>query len=510
VRAVEPATLTGTLAGWAARLAYADVPERVSAYATSLLISQIATVRASLRHPFGPRIRRALGAGARTDPKALSCLLAGLSTCLYLEDSMYTGHVAHSTVTVPLAYLRDRRLDGRALLTAVIAASESAARVAATATLGPFRGQSASYVHLVGAVAGRLRAEDAPPDAWVNAWGLALAAPPWPLTRAFVGSDAKVLSSAAPVRTALDACDAARAGFRGAPDILEHPHGFLAKFAQVPLPEYAAGHLGTRWHLDTLTFKVHPAGAYVDAAIDCAIEIHRLLAPAELGRIAEVVAYVPRLALEMDVLGQQYLAADRSSIMALNTSIGYNVATALLTGSVRPADLAAPGTADPRRWELAAKVRPVHDRALGSNLLRATAPLGEALRGAGAARAGGWLHDFAGLSVRDILADTGPSGDTGPSERFASATKATGARLRVRLSTGEELEFGVAAPVGAAGPGTRRDHAAIVRRKLLGTGARAEHADRLRAVSEMDHERLAALIDEVLLHDVLDGGEPDG
>src|SRR2546423_407281 len=81
---------------------------------------------------------------------------------------------------------------------------------------------------LAGGVAGRLASTGAPARRWADAFGIALAMPNWPLMRAFLDSDARLLNTLTPVRTAMDACDAAEAGLHGAPDLLEHPDGFLA------------------------------------------------------------------------------------------------------------------------------------------------------------------------------------------------------------------------------------------------------------------------------------------
>jgi 2-methylcitrate dehydratase PrpD len=174
-----------------------------------------------------------------------------------------------------VAYAHALGLDGRQLLTAVLAADECAARIAAAATLGPLRGQNAAHTHLAGAVAGRLRSEQAPAAQWVDALGLAFSMPPWPSLRGFLGSDAKVLSASVPVRAGLDACDAAAGGLRGPADVLEHPDGFLARFATVPLPEAVTAGLGERWHAETTSYKVHPGGPGLDAAVDCALDCMR-------------------------------------------------------------------------------------------------------------------------------------------------------------------------------------------------------------------------------------------
>lgn len=477
-------SLTRELAEWAASLEYEQLPESVAEFATSLLMSHIATVRAGMAHPLGKRLIAAFGSPLAGDPGQSAYVLAALSACLYYEDSMYVGHVSHSTVNVPIAYRKRQRLNGCRLLTAMVAASECAARVTAAATLGPFRGQTSSYTQLVGAVAARLHGAGASAQQWVDAWGLALAAPPWSLRRAFVGSDAKVLSASVPVRIALDACDAAAAGLGGADDILEHPDGLLAKFSEVASHEVITVGLGRRWHTETLSFKIRPAGAYVDAAIDCAVELHHQLALSELAEIEEITVYAARLTMVMDREGAPYLDRERSAIMALNLSVAYNVATALLTGSVRPADLTEPATADPVRWALADKVRVEYDPALSRNLLSATAPLGEALRQAGD-RAKAWLQDFSGGRIPPGLAPEGP-----PSTTFESATKAIGARVLIVMRDGRRLCSTRTHAAGSIGAETRRCHRSIARRKLLASGVSPELADELAAVTSLSHQDL--------------------
>jgi 2-methylcitrate dehydratase PrpD len=487
----EP-SLTQTLAEWAASLEYEHLPDQVVGYAVSQFMSHIATIRASMTHPLGKKLITAFGSPLAQDPDRSAYVLAALSSCLYYEDSMYVGHVSHSAVSVPLAYRKAQRLNGRRYLAAMVAASECAARVTAAAALGPLRGQSASYTHLVGAVAARLHGAGAPTRQWVDAWGLALAAPPWPLSRAFLGSDAKVLSASAPVRVALDACDAATAGLGGAEDILEHPGGLLAKFAEVASPEVVTAGLGRRWHTETLSFKVHPASAFVDAAIDCAIKLHDQLTAAEIASIEEITVHAPRLTMTMDHDGAPYLNRERSAIMALNLSVAYNVATALVTGSVRPEDLAEPATADPVRWGLADRVRLEYDPELSRNLLRATAPLGEALRQADD-RATAWLDDFSGRRIPPGLFPQGL-----PSATFEGATKAIGSSVRIVMRDGRRLSCARTHAAGSAGAETRISHRDIARGKLLATGIRPDLADALSAVASLNDQDLDDLVRTVL------------
>ncbi|MEI5524978.1 MmgE/PrpD family protein [Streptomyces brasiliscabiei] len=485
-------SLTRRLAEWAAGLRHPDLPERIGEYATSQVMSHLAVVRASLTHPLGRRLVRAFGSPLDPDPGRAAHVLAALSSCLYYEDSMYAGHVTHASVGVPLAFRRDQRLDGRALLAAVVAANECAARVTAAGVLGPLRGQGTSYTQLVGAVAARLHGAGAPPGMWTAAWGLALAMPPWPLRRALLGSDAKVLSAAAPVRTALDACDAAAAGLRGADDILEHPGGLLARFAHVPSPEVITAGLGERWHTETLTFKMYPAGAYVDAAVDCAVDLHARLSPEEMRGIEEIVVSAARLTLSMDQEGAPYLDREHSAIMALNVGVAYNVATALITGALTPADLAEPATADSLRWALADRVRVEYDAELSRRVLRATAPLGEALRQAGEPGRR-WLADFMGAGAAAAAEIGGP-----PSATFQEAGKAVGARLRITLRDGRVVTASCEQPRGSAGPRTRDTHRALAREKLAATGTSADVSDALERLARLDAREVDDLVGRAL------------
>lgn len=481
-------TLTEELGVWAAKLTFDAVPPRVIAYAKSQVVSQLAAARASLGHDLGHRVVEAFGPPLQTDPKQAAYVLAALTIALDFDDTVYAGHVSHSSVNVPIAYQHSLGLDGRGLLAAVIAATECAARVTAAATLGPFRGQTAAHAHLAGSVAARLHAEGAPPERFVHAWGIALAMPPWSLYRAFLGSDAKVFTASVPVRTGLDACDAASSGLLGAPDVLEHPDGFLARFATVPLPEAVTAGLGERWHTETASFKVYPGCAYLDAAIDCAVELHRQAGPLNPADVVDVVVHAPIFTVGMDARSAPYVEGPDSVVSALNFSVPYNVATALLIGGLTPADFDAAAVRNPARWELAAKVRTELDLELTRRAVLSTAPLGEALRQAGP-RVADWLARMGGQEAARLVEEAGD-----PVAHFEDAEKAMGARVELRLADGRALTVSRAVPVGAAGPETRQRHADLMREKFLSAGGSKEAADELAHLEAVPADRLNELL----------------
>ena len=489
-------SLIEQLATWASGLRLCDVPERVVRYTESQLLSQLAAARAGMAHPLGEAVVKAFGTPLQPDTKQSAYVLAGLTGFLHFDDTAYGGHLSNSTATVPLAYAYGMGLDGPGLLTAVVAANECAARITAAATLGafPFRagGQSATCTHLAGAVAGRLRCQGAPASQWVDALGLALAMPMWPLAHGFFGSDAKVLSAAMPVRAGLDACDAAAAGLAGAPDILEHPDGFLARFASVPLPEAVTANLGTCWHTETLSFKMHPAGPGIDAAVECGAELHAAIPAFSADDVDEVVVHTSRYTMAVGRQASAYVDGPGSPVSALVFSAPYTVATALLTGALTPGDLTSPRLDDPQRWELAAKVRLENEVAMTRAGMVCAVPIGEALRVAGP-RARAWLEEVGGQRLVDLVGEIEP-----PSASYEDATKVAGARVTVRLLDGRVYSHQTDIPRGAAGPDTRSRHPELVREKFLATGGRPDVADGMASIHAASAAGVARLLEGAL------------
>ncbi|MER6129118.1 MmgE/PrpD family protein [Streptomyces sp. NPDC001795] len=492
-------TLIEELSAWASGTRLDAVPERVVGLTKSQILSQLAAIRAGLAHPLGRRLVRAFGPPVQADAGGSARVLAGLGSWLNLDDTAYAGHLANSTVAVPLAYVLALGLDGRALLTSVITANECAARVTAAATLGPFRGQTAAHTSLVGGVAGRLRAQDAPAERWADALGLALSMPPWTLFPAYVGSDARALGALVPVGMAMDACDAAEAGFGGPRDIIEHEDGFLARFATVPLPEVTTAGLGSRWHTDTLSFKVRPGGPGIDAAVDCALELHRELGlGAGHAEVTEVVVEASLYTVQVDRTSRPYLAGPDTPAGALPLSMAYAVATALLHGDLTTADFMAPAVREAARWELAERVELVHDERMTRDLFSSVAPFGEALRQAGD-RGKEWTARFTGVTA------AGPAGSSpvcaepvDPARSLEGSTKLTPARVTVRLADGRTAVRERGIPIGGAGEETSRSHPELMRAKFLAQGgdegtaavfADLEHA----TAAELRHALEAAL-----------------
>src|SRR3954469_13028466 len=115
-------TLLEGLSAWASELRLEDVPDRVVSFARSQVLSQLAAARAGMSHPLGEAVVKAYGEPLQHDAARAAWVLAGLTSWLHFDDTAYAGHLSNSTATVPIAYANALGLDGRELLTAVIAA----------------------------------------------------------------------------------------------------------------------------------------------------------------------------------------------------------------------------------------------------------------------------------------------------------------------------------------------------------------------------------------------------
>jgi 2-methylcitrate dehydratase PrpD len=452
------------LAEWASSLSLSEVPARVQNFAASHILSQMAAIRSGLGQEAGQRLVKALGPPWQNDVAQSARVLSAAGAWLNLDDTAYAGHLGPSTVGVPLAYAHHLGMSGRDLLRTVIVANECAARVTAAATLGPFRGQTALHTHVVGAVAGRLACEHAPAGIWTDALALALSAPPWTLMRGFVTTDARLLHVPVGVRMGLDACDAAHGGLHGAADVLEHEDGFLHQFADVPLPEAVTRGLGERWHTETLSFKLHPGGPGIDAAIDCAIDLHGQIPVYDVEDVEEILVEGSLYTTYAAQKAEPYLAGPETPIGALVLTTPYPVATALLTGRLSIHDFSLPAVGETDRWALAEKVRLAHDREMTRTLMRGDVPFGEALRQAGG-QAGLWLSRFGGQDLIDLV---GSIDD--PLDDFTEAVKPTPARVSVRMTDGRSYSQHRSIPRGGIGPDLRTGHQRLVAEKWLETG----------------------------------------
>jgi 2-methylcitrate dehydratase PrpD len=508
-------TALARLARWAAGLRLEQVPPRVRARAVDQALSTLAAVYsgwdsdlgAPLERAFpppGPGPARIIPTGAAAAPAHAALLMAAWSMVLDFDDVMLGGHTGHSAVLVPLALARG--YSGGELLLAQIVANEVAARINMVCAVGSTRGQMATHLHLVAAAAARAKLEGLGAEAFAAALSFALSYPAQALFPAFLGSDAKALCAAWPIRMGMEAVDAVRAGLLAASDPLDGPRGFFAVAARFPVREFLGG-LGERWHTETNCFKLYPVCGYLCSTLDATLDLVRRhdVAPAE---VAAVEVRASAFAVGMDAHSAPYLDGARSRLATLTFSTPFVVASAILARGFGPAQLKRRWIEEPRVWQLAARVRSRHDLALTLAALTGDIPIGAALRrtrrwqaaafgwgvaGKAFGRSGRWRRPL--HTLRLVAGLAAAAGERRPLD-LPNATKPLGARVEMRLVDGRRLSAAVAVPRGFAGAeaaaGDGRGVRELMRDKLTSAAAPALGPQRAAQVADLlaDLERL--------------------
>lgn len=473
------------LARWASRVRLEDVPQRVREHAVNQWLSTVAAVYSGHDSDLGPLIAEAF-----PSPDQEVLRMACWSMVLDYDDVMLGGHTGHSSVLVPLT-LADG-YTGAELLLAQIVANEVAARVNMVCAVGSTRGQMATHLHLVSAAAARARLEGLDEELFAEALAFALSYPGQALYPAFLGSDAKVLCAALPIRVGMEAVDAVRAGLRAAHDPLDGPKGFFARAAKVPVRDFLDG-LGERWHTETNSYKIYPASGYLSAALDATLALVREhdFTPDD---ITGVDVWSSIFIVGMDGHSAPYLDGPRSRISTLTFSTPFTIASAILAREFTPAQLQRAWIEDPRVWQLASRVRSRHDIALTLQALTADIPIGAGLR-----RIPRWKAALFALTLartahlrnpleimRLVTGLTAAAGDRTPLD-FRKSTKPMGARVEIALRDGRVLSRAVAIPSGFAGGSD--DVRALMLRKL-GQPSIARMAEELPSLSRAQVRQL--------------------
>ena len=446
-------------ARWATELEYRDVPRPVRWAARAQLVSTVGAAVWTCSHPLGERIATASESHADGDatflggrdlsPEGAAAGNAALSMALDFDDTVLGGHTGHSSVFVPLAYAESTGESGERLLVAHVAANEVAARLAAAAAIGPFRGQQTAYIHAVAAAVGRAVIEGDDAETLSDALGTALLQPPWPLESPFLGSDAKVWSASEPLKSGIAAVDSARAGLSGRPDLTEADAGFLDSFADLPLPEFLKG-FGERWHTRAVTVKGVPGCAYVTAPIEAALEARGRF---DRGRttIERVDVYGSLFATEVDDRASPYLDGPNSPASALSFTIPFNVAAALIDGEHTPRQLSG-RVGDADVWRLADRVFLHHDASFTMAALQSEVPVGAMLRRVGVPVVGYAAKTVGvGATLRHLPTLLRFARKRPLPTDLSDADKRMGARVEVTTTDGRTIETTVDHPSGFAG-----------------------------------------------------------
>jgi 2-methylcitrate dehydratase PrpD len=329
------------LAGWAAALSRADLPESVveRSKLQRLAVEAAADAGAEAAAPFAAAVPGGQLGALYTSAVA--------SMAHDWDDYLYMGHTGHSAVPASTAFTAD---EDRALV-AQVAANEIAGRVGAALLIGPHNGQFWSAIHCASAAVAGGVALGLGADRLAHALAISLYQPPFGLWPGFMGPATKLLTAADPAVVGARAALLAAEGVDGPLDVIEHSRGLLRYFADVPRPRMLYA-LGDVWVTDTLAFKPRPGCAYLQSAVDAALRVEAK--PEEIESI-DVEAGLLTLAMDR-------LSADAPlTPVKVSFSTPLSVALTLLAGDLTHRELDSLDTRAAEVQGLAARVRMRHD-----------------------------------------------------------------------------------------------------------------------------------------------------
>lgn len=494
----RPKKYTREIAEWVADVRYQDIPPSVIAEAKNQMLSVLGAVHAGAMSEPAVRISRCLmdisGDGPCTflpggrNGDLQSVLISNLahSIALDYDDYMIAGHTGHSSVLVPLAVAEMTHAGGRDVLLAQVIANEVSARIGAAVMIGPLNGQMWSFIHAAGAACATAKLLGLDSKQILSALGLALSQPGYGLVPGFMSSDAKLLTAGAAAASGALAARLAADGAQGFPDILEHSQGFVEAFSHAPILPILSS-LGYTWLSNTLSYKIYPGCAYVDAAIDSALDITHREKP-DPASIERIDVHASLLTVKMDDLARPYIRHENSSPVTLNFYTPYNMAAAFIDRELTPVQLAPNRIRDPEIWRLAKRVRVHHDIQLTGRVVDEIARivdlryiiknlnwkgLSGALRMIGPMNIGNILGEKPAHEVlRDAVGMVGRSfsrtaetrqGEFVP-EDIQGFRMNFGARVKVLLKNGKTLECEQQVPYGAAGRPIEEKRIEVIRK----------------------------------------------
>lgn len=297
--------------------------------------------------------------------RTLAAWTNGTACHAFEFDDVHMGGMYHPgalTVSAAMAVGEPDGVDGRTILTAVIAGSEVGARIGrAVGTqhfLAGFHPQGTIGVFAAAASASRALGLDA--NAVHHALGIA-GSHASGLMGAQRGAMVKRLHSGHAAQSGVQSALLAARGFTGTVDVLEAEFGSftstMAGGGPVDLDRLTDG-LGERWETDDVAFKPYPSCAAAQASIEVArlVRIAHDLSAGEIERV--------RLRTSHHVHTHSGWRYQPEGITAAQMSIGYGVARMLMEGTLEARHFTDEQVADPDTVAFAGRVTVVPDEAL--------------------------------------------------------------------------------------------------------------------------------------------------
>jgi 2-methylcitrate dehydratase PrpD len=276
---------TRDLATFAANLRYDDIPAPVIAHAKLCLLDSLGCGLFGAALPWtrmvsemvveeGSQPKSTIYGSSRRTSAANAALVNSTACHAYELDDIHKRSMFHpGSVAVPVALAlaqSEGRVDGRGLLTALVAGYEVSTRIGMAAGMPMFfRGyhpQGALGVFTAAATAARIL--NLPPEQALHALGIA-GTQTAGLMAAQEGSMVKRFHSGRSAQSGVYAGLLARKGFTGIVDVVEAGFGgFLSTLSGDPKPEHLIAGLGSVWETSNVGFKPYACVTSIHTALD--------------------------------------------------------------------------------------------------------------------------------------------------------------------------------------------------------------------------------------------------
>ena len=337
-------------AAFAAHISHDDIPDRVIEKVKLQIITYLTAAKFSDWHQGAYKVycteknrnTKPAKASVIALNKKLSAEEAAYVNTAYgmtldFDGYMLMGHMGHSAVYTPLAFLEETGGTMGELVAAVTACNEVQGRLSFSCFFGPLNGQMWSYIHTLGAATAVARAKGFDTDKTAHAMALSLYEPNFCLAPGFLQEDSKLLTAAIPLRTGIQAALLAEQGLRGPWNIIDAPLGFLRFFSFHPIREVLEN-LGEAWLSDTLSYKRYPGTSYIAAAADSALSALQSLGKDTIihaDEVDNITIDTTLLSYSMENISKLFERPELTAI-DINFSVRYTVAYALIRGDLKP------------------------------------------------------------------------------------------------------------------------------------------------------------------------------
>ena len=277
-------TKSQKMADWIVNLKFEDIPKNVIVLAKQQLFGMLGACYAGSTTVGGKILKKALlerhnvseatllPTGEKLSAINAFYLNAAFAMALDYDDYLGTVHTGTSSYAIGLAYGEKYDISGKEFLVNLIIGNEIGGRVG-LAIYPPGEGQMQSFIHSCQGVANVGRMIGLTSEQMANAFGIAMYQVPFPIPRGFFGPQSKLLTSSIPGKLGIEAALLAKHGFTGALDIFENPQGFCKYNSEADFIKVLDSDLGTAWLTQSLSFKIYPGCAYVDAIGDAILDV---------------------------------------------------------------------------------------------------------------------------------------------------------------------------------------------------------------------------------------------